>query len=203
MPHILSNEEKERLFSAREVKSDDVNAVLKDCMDKIKSSKLGMSILQGANYKEVTDKASYNAAVARHEYAVEKVYVGIAGNVKGGHCGLIAAQDDDKTYENARGEVYLNEDFVRYCINSLGKEKGTIYLTNLICHEFTHGNQRKFMNNVVENSKSRPPMPSKFQSQQKISYEEFKAQEEGWARMILTEADAMASGLTVMKELSE
>lgn len=186
MSKILSIKYKQKAFETREVKDETLNRVLNNSLELIKSSPLGMQILKGANYKDVISNEAYESARSKQIFAVEKAYVGIAGKVKGGHCGLISAKDGDKNYENARGEVYINENFIRNTINALGEEKASIYLTNIITHEFMHGKQRTHFKTTPEDSRSRPK-DEPFQKNS-MTYEE----------SVLAEASAMSAGITVL-----
>ncbi len=186
MSKILSEKNKQKAFAAREVKDETLNRVLNNSLELVKSSPLGMKILKGANYKDVISNEAYEDAKSKHTFTVDKAYVGIAGKVKGGHCGLISAIDGDKTYENARGEVYINENFIRNTVSALGEEKASIYLTNIITHEFMHGKQRTHCETTPEDSRSRPK-DEPFQKNG-MSYED----------SVLAEASAMSAGITVL-----
>lgn len=191
MSKILSEKEKSKAFEAREVKDEMLNRVLNNSLRLVKSSPLGMKILKGANYKDVISNKAYENTKLKHIFAVEKAYAGLAGKVKGGHCGLISAIDGDKTYENARGEVYINKNFIRDTVNDLGEEKASIYLTNITTHEFMHGKQRTHCKNTPEDSRSRP----KDESFQKngMTYED----------SVLAEAGAMSAGYTVLCSMQQ
>lgn len=190
MTSVLSQAEKDKAFESREVKDPALNGILNATLDLLRDSPLGRRILTGANYKDVIGEQAYDAARENHTFAVEKAYVGIAGKVKGGHCGLISAKDGDPTYENARGEVYINADFIKNTADALGAENASLYLTNLVAHEFLHGNQRTKMPTEPEDSRSRPAgQPFKRNS---MTYEE----------SILAESAAMAGGLTVLMSMS-
>lgn len=199
----LSESEKQEAFKAREVQEKRVNRVLRDCMELMQASPLGTDLLAGANFKDVIGEEAYTSARDNHIFAVEKIYAGFPGRVKGGHCGFISAIDGDKTYENARGEIYLNAKFIHDTADALGEKRAAIYLSNLVAHEFTHGNQRTHIENKPENSRSRrtPEIPHN-SAKKKIQVEDPKKAEAGWARMMLTEAAAMAAGITVMCSLN-
>lgn len=200
----LSFAEKQAYFSAKEFSGKDaelLNSILDECIKLVKSNSLGEAILKGAGYEEKT---------SIDRFTVEKIYIGNRGKVRGGHCGLISAIDNDENKKNARGEIYINEDFVRKIRSELGEKNSVIYLSNIVIHEFLHGNQRrcKGIENKVENSRSGLVNPKTeetkksltAENQQKI-YNDIQENKEGYARMILTEAASMAAGLTVSLQL--
>lgn len=202
----LSKDDKRNLFEARKFNGEDaelLNSVLNKCMELVKENDLGKVILDGAEYGKPTTKDNYT---------VEEIYIGNRGKVEGGHCGLISAIENDKNPNNARGEIYINEDFVRNIVAKLGKQNASIYLSNVVVHEFLHGNQRKHdcINNKIENSRSGFGMPktpeentntSITPEQMEKNYRDVQNDKKGWARMMLTEAASMTAGLTVCMQL--
>lgn len=182
----LSEEEKQKLFAAREVKDPVLNRVLNNSIKLLMSSDLGKKVLAGANYKDAISQSAYAEAKKNHTFAVEKAYVGIAGKVKGGHCGLISALDGDKTYENARGEVYINSNFVQDTVDALGEQRASVYLVNIVTHEFLHANQRTHMKTEPEDSRSRP------------KNEPFRKNTMTFEESVLAESAAMAGGLMLL-----
>ena len=200
----LSFVEKQAYFMQKEFSGKDaesLNSTLDKCIKLVKSNSLGEAILKGAGYEEKT---------SIDKFTVEKIYIGNRGKVRGGHCGLISAIDNDENKKNARGEIYINEDFVRKISAELGEKNSVIYLSNLITHEFLHGNQRRCegIENKVENSRSGLANPRTeetkkdltAENQQKI-YNDIQENKEDYTRMILTEAASMAAGLTVCFQL--
>ena len=202
----LSSEYKKSCFEARKYNGQDsklLNDVLNRCMDLVQKNELGQAIIAGAEYGKATTKDNYT---------VEEIYIGNRGKIQGGHCGLISAIENDKNPNNARGEIYLSENFVRNVVDKLGKENGAIYLSNIVVHEFLHGNQRKHdcITNVVENSRSglgkpapsgeKPPLTPE---QMTHKYENIQEDKDGWARMLLTEAASMTAGLNVCMQLCD
>lgn len=202
----LSFEDKRNLFEARKFNGEDaelLNSVLNKCMELVKENDLGKVILDGAEYGKPTTKDNYT---------VEEIYIGNRGRTQGGHCGLISAIENDKNPNNARGEIYINEDFVRNVVAKLGEENASIYLSNVVVHEFLHGNQRKHdcINNKIENSRSglgvsQTPEENTNTSitpeQMEKNYRDVQNDKKGWARMMLTEAASMTAGLTVCMQL--
>ena len=202
----LSFEDKRNLFEARKFNGEDaelLNSVLDKCMSLVQENDLGKVILDGAEYGKPTTKDNYT---------VEEIYIGNRGRTQGGHCGLISAIVNDKNPNNARGEIYINEDFVRNVVAKLGEENASIYLSNVVVHEFLHGNQRKHdcINNKIENSRSGLGVPqtpeentntSITPEQMEKNYRDVQNDKKGWARMMLTEAASMTAGLTVCMQL--
>lgn len=202
----LSKDEKQSCFDARKFNGSDeelLTSVLNKCMELVQENELGCVILKGAKYGEPTTKDNYT---------VEEIYIGDRGRTQGGHCGLISAIENDKNPNNARGEIYINEDFVRNVVAKLGEENASIYLSNVVVHEFLHGNQRKHdcINNKIENSRSGFGVPktpeentntSITPEQMEKNYRDVQNDKKGWARMMLTEAASMTAGLTVCMEL--
>ncbi len=202
----LSFENKRNLFEARKFNGKDaelLNSVLNKCMELVKENGLGKAILDGAEYGKPTTKDNYT---------VEEIYIGNRGRTQGGHCGLISAVENDKNPNNARGEIYINEDFVRNVVTKLGEENASIYLSNVVVHEFLHGNQRKHdcINNKIENSRSGLGEPKTSEEntlltseQMERNYKDVQNDKKGWARMMLTEAASMTAGLTVCMQLCD
>ena len=204
----LSFEYKRNLFEARKFNGEDaelLNSVLNKCMSLVQENDLGKEILEGAEYGKPTTKDNYT---------VEEIYIGNRGRTQGGHCGLISAIKNDKNPNNSRGEIYINEDFVRNVITILGEENASIYLSNIVVHEFLHGNQRRsnYMvnKNKVENSRSGLGDPKTLEEKKPITfkqmeknYEDVQKNKEGWAVMMLTEAASMTAGLTVCMQLCD
>lgn len=202
----LSFEDKRNLFEARKFNGEDaklLNSVLNKCMELVKENDLGKVILDGAEYGKPTTKDNYT---------VEEIYIGNRGRTQGGYCGLISAIENDKNPNNARGEIYINEDFVRNVVAKLGEENASIYLSNVVVHAFLHGNQRKHdcINNKIENSRSglgvsQTPEENTNTSitpeQMEKNYRDVQNDKKGWARMMLTEAASMTAGLTVCMQL--
>ena len=202
----LSFEDKRNHFDTRKFKGEDaetLNSIFNKCMELVKENDLGKAILDGAEYGKSTTKDNYT---------VEEIYIGNRGRTQGGHCCLISAIRNDKNPNNARGEIYINEDFVRSVINELGKENGSIYLSNVVVHEFLHGNQRKHdcINNKIENSRSGLGKPKTSEEntntpltheQMERNYKDVQNDKKGWARMMLTEAASMTAGLTICMQL--
>ena len=199
------------------------NKILADCMNIVKSNNLGRSILVGANYKEMVGKDVFAEADRKCKeaskkylnsqsnveikdedlsFAVERIFVGGAGRVDGGHCGFISATKGDKNPQNAHGEIYINENFVRNVVSNLGEQDGCIYLSNVVVHEFLHANQRKHMINEVQDSRSGLLAPRN-QQKHAITYDDIQKDKEGFVRNILTEAASMTAGLTVCMQLCE
>ena len=179
-----------RKFNGEDAK--ELNDVLNDCMKKIKENELGNAILIGAGYGEKT---------TAENFSIEEIYIGNKGRTKGGHCGLISNVKDGKDPNNARGEIYLNEEFVRNTITNLGKENAEVYLANIVVHEFLHGNQRRSrgIENKVENCRS-GLFDKKSEQSEKLSDEEKR---KGYARMFLVEAASMSAGLTVCMQVCD
>ena len=201
----LSAEEKNIIFASRKFcgeDAEDLNSILNNCMKLVSSNILGSSIVTGAKYGEKTTE---------NNFTIEDIYIGNRGRVKGGHCGLISAINDDKNPRNARGEIYINEDFIRGIKSELGVENSTIYLSNIIVHEFLHGNQRieaeKVAPNKIDNSRSGLVAPSvkgeKTKPSPEEKYKDVQDNKEGYARMMLTEAASMTAGLTVCMQLCD
>ena len=202
----LSFEDKRNHFDTRKFKGEDaetLNSIFNKCMELVKENDLGKAILDGAEYGKPTTKDNYT---------VEEIYIGNRGRTQGGHCGLISAIRNDKNPNNARGEIYINEDFVRNVVAKLGEENASIYLSNVVVHEFLHGNQRKHdcINNKIENSRSGLGVPQTPEEntntpltheQMERNYKDVQNDKKGWARMMLTEAASMTAGLTVCMQL--
>ncbi len=180
------------------------NSILNACMQKVKNNPLGLSILKEASYKGVVTDEELKKA-KEESYAVEKIYIGRSGGVQGGHCGFIVAVNGDKNPKNVRGEIYINENFVKEVEEKLGKEQGAIYLSNVVVHEFLHGNQRKHIKNLVQNSKSQKNVEggAKPEGTSAQIFESIKRDEYGYVKMILTEAASMCAGLTVCMQLAK
>jgi len=206
------------------------NKILTDCMNIVQKNDLGKNILIGANYKDIVEKdvfenadrkckeaskkylnSQHNSEIKDGElsFAVERIFVGQAGRVDGGHCGFISSIKGDKNPENAHGEIYINENFVKNVVSNLGEKDGCIYLSNVVVHEFLHANQRKYMINEVQDSRSGLGKPRNKQNstltaeEQQDLYNDIQKNKYGYGRNILTEAASMTAGLTVCMQLCE
>ena len=206
------------------------NKILTDCMNIVQKSDLGKNILIGANYKDIVEKdifenadrkckeaskkylnSQHNSEIKEDElsFAVERIFVGQAGRVDGGHCGFISSIKGDENPENAHGEIYINENFVRNVVSNLGEKDGCIYLSNVVVHEFLHANQRKHMVNQVQDTRSGLGKPRNKQNstltaeKQQDVYNDIQKNKESYVRNILTEAACMTAGLTVCMQLCE
>ena len=190
--------------------AEDLNQVLSEAMEILKNSELGRNILAGANYKAVVSNEQYEEAVRKmhageKDFAVDEVYIGYDGRTKGGRCTMVVANDGDTDKHNARGEVYLNVEYMKELYANLGLKDGTQYLVNILAHEFTHANQMKNCINQISDSASRL-LGEGGRTQDGggfIRTESGKEIEMGEEGTFLTEANSDTAGLIMLRQSGE
>jgi len=187
----------------------ELNEVLIEAMKILEASDLGQSILKGAHYKGVVSESDYEESVRKMHgeeagFAVDEVYIGYDGRTKGGRCTMTVANDGDKDRTHARGEVYLNVEYMKNLKKELGEKEGTQYLANILAHEFTHANQGTHIVNQISDSASR--LPGKWERTQDgggFIKKDGKKIEMGNEGTLLTEANSDTAGLMMLKKTGE
>ncbi len=200
----LTPEEKATKFEEREysqIHSTAFNSTIDSTLEMIKSSELGKELLLGANYKEV-DENKFNQAKENNVFALEKIYIGEKYGPKGGHCGFISAINDDKNIANARGEIFINVQYINNAIKNLGQNDASIYLSNLLTHEILHANQRTHIENEPENSRSEiRKAEARARIKARVQTDNNDNIDSAYERNVLYESASMAAGLTMLNEV--
>lgn len=184
------------------------NEVLNEALQLLKENPMGFAILKGANYKDVVDKAVYDEAVAKMRdgkeagFAVETVYIGFfdkeKGSPDGARCYLAMADNADILREHARGEVYMSPTYMQSALDAFNGNKNlaALYLTNVLAHEFTHGNQETKIINEISDSVSALPDDPKKENRRTGN-----PKDGGFENMIITEANSDTAGFMVLKDI--
>lgn len=184
------------------------NEILDEAIHLLKENPMGLAILKGANYKDVISKEEFDRAEADMKsettpgFAVETVYVGFydkeKGSPDGARCYLAMADNSDNIRNHARGEVYLSSTYIQSALDSFNGNKmlTSLYLTNVLAHEFTHGNQETKIINEISDCISPLPDDPKKEDRRRGS-----PKDGGIENMIITEANSDTAGFMVLKDI--
>jgi len=195
-------------FSNRVNHNSLYNEVLGEAMRLLKDNPMGLAILKGANYKDVVDAKVYEEAQARMQggvepgFAVDEVYIGFfdkeKGSPDGARCYLAMADNADILREHARGEVYMSPTYMQSALDAFNGNKNlaALYLTNVLAHEFTHGNQETKIINEISDSVSALPDDPKKENRRTGN-----PKDGGFENMIITEANSDTAGFMVLKDI--